>query len=1363
MDFYEIKTEYVSKDKDKVIADFKVDPSDDLMVQGKSFYAIWNPDTGLWSKNEFDVVRIVDDSINKYIDENRGNSNKFLEPKYLSSYSSSSWTKYKKFIKEMPDCYKQLDTKVVFANTKVKKTDYASRRLPYAMEEGSIDAYNELMTILYEAEEREIIEWAIGAIISGDSKKIQKFIGLYGEPGTGKSTILNIIETLFDGYCVAFNAKELVSNNNAFAGDAFATNPLVGVQHDGDLSKIVDNSLLNTIVSHEKIIINEKFKSKFEVKPNTFLFIASNEPFMITNQNSGMKRRLIDVLPTGNRVEKNRYNELMDQIYKDELGHIAYHCLEVYKKLGKHKYDDREPRDMMRKTDPFYNFVMDNIALSSDILKTNSISVKEAFNIYKRAYDNGEILFKWPMYKIREELIPYFNEYVDKQHRNDKGERVGATYYGLKEYLFERTRKDVSSKKEKPVTDSDWLKLKKQKSKLDMFMKDMPAQYALELRDGRWIPKTKWETVKTTLKDLDTSKHHYINCPAKYICIDFDIKDSNGNKNKNLNIEAAKDFPPTYAEYSQGGEGLHLHYIYTGDTEILNSKYDEDIEIKVYDGNGALRRRLTECNDLNIAYLDSGFLPLKEKKKVIKDGVVKNEQVLRIMIQKNLNKEVHSDTTSSIHFIKKLLDDAIDDEIKFDVTDLRPKIMAFAANATNQSEHCLEVVSEMKFSNIENDDLSIIDEPDIKVIPPIAFYDVEVFPNLFVVNYKFPGKDNPVIRLINPSPSDIEIIMKYRLVGFNCRKYDNHIIYAAYQGYNNLELFNLSQRIINNSPNCYISTAWNLSYADIYDYAAKKQSLKKWEIELGIHHQELGLPWDKPVPKNLWDKVAEYCDNDVIATEAVWDATQGDFAAREILAEIAGGLPNETTNTLSTRFIFGDNKNPQDEFNYRNLGEPEIGQTVTDKFGDGISHFQENGKPVFVGYEFDRFSNKSSYQDIDDVGEGGYVYAKPGMYSNVWTFDVASMHPSSVIAENLFGDKYTKRFADILQLRIYIKHKEFDKARKMFDGRLAKYLDDPKLAKALAQALKIVINSVYGLTAASFSNPFRDERNIDNIVAKRGALFMINLRILVERMGYTVVHVKTDSIKVANPDKKIIKFINDYGKAYGYNFEIEHKFEKICLVNNAVYIAKLSEDDEEWLEDCSKAKEKGSPEPTRWTATGTQFAVPYVFKTLFSGEPIKFEDFCETKSVSKGELYLDRNEDMKDVTSLEKALETYGKIQRGVKVTNKAKEELNALGDITEEELKKKIAKGHNYNFVGKVGSFVPVSDGSGGGILYRYDAEKDKYYAATGSDGYRWLEAEYVKDLKIEDCVNKSYHQNLVDDAVDSISQYGDFEWFAS
>lgn len=243
--------------------------------------------------------------------------------------------------------------------------------------------------------------------------------------------------------------------------------------------------------------------------------------------------------------------------------------------------------------------------------------------------------------------------------------------------------------------------------------------------------------------------------------------------------------------------------------------------------------------------------------------------MLRNMIKKNLNKEYHPATKPSIDYIYNLLEDAYERGINYDVTDMRNAVLAFAANSTNKADYCIKLVNQMKF---KSEDISKnTDDQNAKLV----FYDVEVFPNLFLVNWKVEGEDKPVVRMINPTSAEIEKLMDFRLVGFNCRRYDNHILYARLMGYTNEQLFNLSQRIVTSKKgdknNGMFGEAYNISYTDVYDFAATKQSLKKWEIELGIHHKELGLPWDQPVPEDMWIKVAEYCDNDVIATEAVFN------------------------------------------------------------------------------------------------------------------------------------------------------------------------------------------------------------------------------------------------------------------------------------------------------------------------------------------------------------------------------------------------------------------------------------------------------------------------------------------------------------
>lgn len=377
---------------------------------------------------------------------------------------------------------------------------------------------------------------------------------------------------------------------------------------------------------------------------------------------------------------------------------------------------------------------------------------------------------------------------------------------------------------------------------------------------------------------------------------------------------------------------------------------------------------------------------------------------------------------------------------------------------------------------------------------------------------------------------------------------------------------------------------------------------------------------------------------------------------------------------------------------------------------------------AFPGYEF--VDGKNIYRGTD-VGKGGYVYAEPGMYGNIALLDVASMHPHSAINLNAFGE-YTQHFKDLVDARIAIKRKDFDKARKMFGGKLAPYLDDETTAKNLTQALKIAINSVYGLTSANFDNPFRDIRNKNNIIALRGALFMRTLQDEVQKRGFKVAHIKTDSIKIPDATPEIIEFVMDFGRQYGYEFEHEATYERMCLVNDAVYIAKYDNGE--------------------WTATGTQFQIPYVFKKLFSKEDILFDDLCETKSVTSS-LYLDMNENLPDVSSLEKELN---------KVLKNSPGDENLINNLKEE-----IAKGHNYRFIGKVGRFCPIKPGCGGGLLMR---EKDgKYYSATGAKGYRWLEAEIVSSLDRTDDIDEGHFKEMADAAIDTIKKYGDYEWFVS
>ena len=912
LDFFTVATRSKKPGYVEVYPKFQVKPTEDLMLRGGDFYAIWVEDRGLWSTNEYDAVQLIDRELTRYAEEHKGELDGNVKISYMRDAESGTIDAWHKFCqKQMRETYHVLDEKLLFSNDGTNKKDYASKRLSYPLEPGDCPAYEKIISTLYSEEERHKLEWAIGAIVTGESRTLQKFLVLYGGPGTGKSTILNIIQDLFDGYHTVFDAKALGSANAQFALEPFKDNPLVAIQHDGDLSKIEDNTRLNSVVSHEWMTINEKHKAQYKNRFICFLFMGTNKPVKITDGKSGILRRLIDVSPSGNKIPILEYKKLMKQV-KFELGPIAYHCKEVFLS-DPGRYDEYIPTSMMSQSNDFYNFMIDSYSIFK---REDGTTLKAAWEMYKNYVEEAKVPYSLSKMHFRAELMNYFREFSE-WFTNDDGDRLRSYYHGFRTERFqdddneparveEAASDGMEEKKTKELEIPDWLKMEVQESIFDKECANCLAQKA----SSKETPSRKWDDVKSTLSKLDTSKLHYVKVPDNHIVIDFDIRDESGQKSFQKNLEAAEKWPPTYAELSKSGAGIHLHYIYSGDVTKLSRIYDDEIEVKVFTGKSSLRRMLTKCNNLPFATISSG-LPLKgdDKNLAANWEGIKNEKMLRTMIKRNLNKEYHPNTKPSIDYIAKLLDDAYNSGIGYDVSDMKNEIFAFAAGSTHQADYCIKLTNKMKFKSEEA-------SPSVEAdTDELVFYDVEVFPNLFLVNWKVAGEGKPVVRMINPKPHEIEQLLRFKLVGFNCRRYDNHLLYACLMGYNNEQLYKLSNSIVNSkkgdNSKSFFGEAYNLSYTDVYDFAAKKMSLKKWEIELGIGHKELGLPWDQPVPEEKWEEVASYCDWDVISTEKVFNHLKGDFTARQILADLAGGTVNDTTNSLTTKIVFGKERKPK--------------------------------------------------------------------------------------------------------------------------------------------------------------------------------------------------------------------------------------------------------------------------------------------------------------------------------------------------------------------------------------------------------------------------------------------------------------------
>jgi len=495
LDFLIVSTRSPRKNVVEIYPKFIIKKSRDLMIRGKSFYAIWNEDAKLWSTDEETAINLIDKELDIFAAEKKdAYSDSIVKVMHAWDADTGTIDKWNKYCqKQMPEHYHNLDEKVIFANSDTSREDYATKKLSYPIQKGEMRGYETIMSTLYSPEERKKLEWAIGSIIVGDSKYLQKFIVLYGSAGTGKSTVLNIIQKIFDGYYCTFDAKALGSSNDAFALEAFRTNPLVAIQHDGDLSRIEDNTRLNSLVSHEEMVVNEKFKAAYSSRFKSFLFMGTNRPVRITDAKSGLLRRLIDVFPSGKKLSLKDYNSAMRQI-DFELGAIAEHCRSVYLS-DKDAYENYVPSRMIGASNDFYNFVMD-AEIYPILSSTDGITLRSAWDLYKHYCEDAKLSYPYTKMRFKEELKNYFRNFKERAVLD--GVTV-VNYYS--DFKITLNTMSVVDAQENYTIDLGFMA-----SVFDRLYADCQAQYAD--KDGK--PMFKWENVRTKLKDLDTHKVHYV-------------------------------------------------------------------------------------------------------------------------------------------------------------------------------------------------------------------------------------------------------------------------------------------------------------------------------------------------------------------------------------------------------------------------------------------------------------------------------------------------------------------------------------------------------------------------------------------------------------------------------------------------------------------------------------------------------------------------------------------------------------------------------------------------------------------------------------------------------------------------------------
>lgn len=1280
-----------SKDDVKVMPVFDLTNTEDIVVKGGDFYAFWDERMGQWNTNRKLLFRRMNSDCYA-LAEKLTQEGKNVSLELASTVGTQPYRNFISYLTYVDMENVEFNKKIIFLSDEVQKSDYSTTRLSYDPKPGSTEAFDELLDKLYSKPEKDKILWFMGCLLSGENKRVEKFMYLYGGKGTGKGTVIKIFKKMCEGYFGNINLKKLTGNSE-FSTSGIIDVPLL-IDEDCDMSNLADDTNLLKMTSHEPVVVNVKYQKLYTTIFNGILITASNQPYKVRDTNSGILRRAISVYPTGKKIDRERYDQLMHEI-EFELSAIAYKAIVHYKERGHSFYDNYEDLELAAETDYFLSFMRQYYVEIKKVMDAHDgfISLKQLCNIYKVYLEDNEYSTKGHKNLLKRRVNSMFDEFYTQKMVN--GIKYHNVYAGLqKSAVFGNVIEEVPEVLgvDDIGTDFGWIQLKTQPSTFDDIYADAPAQLA----NDKGTPQVGWAVCNTKLKDIDTDKLHFVRVPENHIVIDFDLKDENGEKSLSRNLEAASKFPKTYAEISKSGGGLHLHYIYDGDIDKLASLYAADIEIKKFKGKSSIRRKLTLCTEFAITHIMTG-LPLKKEMETIYKNTMEytqNENMLRSTLKKCIRKEVHPNTYPNVSFIHKIMKEAEANGINYDLTDMKEDCYMFAALSTHRKEDCNKLLDDICWStvvdmeevavkNVKDLNTKIYDKEDL------WFFDCEVLPNMNLICYKKYGEDE-VTAIINPTAADILELLERPLVGFYNREYDNHILYSILAGYSTYDTYRLSHNIIKHKKG-KIGVAKNLTYADIYEYAsaANKKSLKKFEIELGILHDEFEFDFDEPLPEEYWERCAEYCKNDVRATEAVFDAIYSDYEARCIMSEISGLPVNVKGNAHSSKIIFQGEPNHKDEFVYTDLS------TIFPGY-----RFDERGIPKeeFTVPESALPKTTKSIYMGECPSEGGAVYTNPGIYGHAKTFDVVSMHPHSMKALNIFG-KYTQRLVDLVDIRVLIKQGKLEEAGNKFGGKLKKYLKDPKLAKGLANALKTVINSVYGMTSAKFDNDFKDPRNVDNIVAKYGALFMITLKHKLMDLGYTIIHIKTDSIKVENPDDKVEQIIRDFGREYGFEFEVEDEWKRIAVINKAVLI--------------------GETVDGKWKAVGAQFDFPYVYKSLFSREPLELEDYMVTNQV-QGHIYEGNLPDIRP-----------GETQKAYKER------------IKEYNIKE------NMDFVGKF--FYGYASKTGNDII-RLDSDTNRSGYVGGSKGFKW---KHAKEISLQDIDMEFYHKK-VREAVSALNKVG-------
>ncbi|CKH09009.1 DNA polymerase II [Fusobacterium polymorphum] len=420
-----------------------------------------------------------------------------------------------------------------------------------------------------------------------------------------------------------------------------------------------------------------------------------------------------------------------------------------------------------------------------------------------------------------------------------------------------------------------------------------------------------------------------------------------------------------------------------------------------------------------------------------------------------------------------------------------------------------------------------------------GFYDFEVFKYDWLAVF-INERDEHLIVWNDPAILKKALERFDCLVGFNNYSYDDLILTAIMSGYNNYEIYTLSNTIVNggNIPADIRSKARKLTTLDTKQELAPNLSLKEIEANLGLNIIETPISFnlDRPLTDDEFYEVVKYCAHDVETTKRVFSLRQDYFESKfDICREFKLDKLDvrKTRANLASKVLKCDkNRLPEGVLeNKDRLDIRFVEELRTENIPLTILNFYNNIKAKFKnGTDYRELEKESLKIDLCGVEHtfafGGLHGAKENFKyeGNMLNVDVGSYYPSLMINFGFMSraSEHPDLYKNLYDTRMEYKAKKDNKQ----------------------QIYKILLNSTFGALKSEFNDLF--DPVMSNDICVNGQLILTDL-IMSLRGCSELIQSNTDGILIKYKDKDL-ETIKEKCAEWELNYNLKLDYEYVTKI-----------------------------------------------------------------------------------------------------------------------------------------------------------------------------------------------------------------------